>query len=98
MFIVFLRFSSNKAKASAFLQGHKEWIARGIDDRVFLVVGSLQPGPGGVVLAHGLRRADLDARIADDPFVANDVVNAEIFELSPGKTDRRLSFLLEDPT
>lgn len=96
MFIVFLRFSTNKAKASEFMLGHNAWIARGIDDGVFLVVGSLQPGLGGAVLAHGIRRADLEARLADDPFVASDVVRAEIFEVSPAKTAPHLAFLLDD--
>lgn len=94
MFVVFLRFSTNKARASEFMPGHNAWIARGIDDGVFLVVGSLHPGLGGAVLAHGIRRADLEARVADDPFVANDVVRAEIVALSPTRTDPRLAFLL----
>lgn len=96
MFIVFLRFSTNKTKASEFMPGHNAWIARGIEDGVLLVVGSLQPALGGAVLAHGLRRADLESRVAEDPFVANDVVKAEVFELSPATTDPRLAFLLDD--
>jgi uncharacterized protein YciI len=95
MFVVFLRFSTNRARASEFMLGHNAWIARGIDDGVFLVVGSLQPGLGGAVLAHGIRRGDLEARVAEDPFVANDVVKAEILELSVAKTEPRLAFLVE---
>lgn len=30
----------------------------------------------------------------DDPFVAQDVVKAEIYELDPGKADERLHFLV----
>lgn len=29
MFIVLLRFSDNKSHASAFMEGHNEWIRRG---------------------------------------------------------------------
>ena len=95
MFIVFLRFSINKTMAAELMPGHNAWIARGIEDGVFLVVGSLQPALGGVVLAHGIRRADLESRITEDPFVANDVVKAEVFEVSPAKADPRLSFLID---
>ena len=94
MYIVFLRFSNNKAKAGEFMASHNAWIARGVDEGVFLVVGSLQPSLGGAVVAHGLGRAELEARLAEDPFVASDVVKAEVFELSPAKTDPRLTFLL----
>ena len=38
MFIVLLKFSDNKDKASRFMEGHKEWIKLGFDDGVFLLV------------------------------------------------------------
>lgn len=93
MFIVTLRFSANKAKATAFMDGHNAWIQRGFDDGVFLLTGSLQPSAGGAVLAHNVSRADLESRVKDDPFVAEDIVSAEIVEITPGRTDERLSFL-----
>jgi uncharacterized protein YciI len=94
MFIVLLRFSSNKAKAGELMAAHNEWIARGFADGAFLLVGSLQPRAGGAILAHGVTRADLEARINQDPFVAHDVVSAELLEISCSKADPRLEFLL----
>ncbi|MCJ8052606.1 hypothetical protein GB928_021045 [Shinella curvata] len=93
MFLVTLRFSANKAKAAAFMEGHNAWIQRGFDDGIFLLTGNLQPSAGGAVLAHNVSRADLESRVKDDPFVAEDVVSAEILEITPGRTDERLSFL-----
>ena len=52
MFIVLLKFSDNKGKASQFMEGHKEWIKRGFEDGVFLLVGSHQPNLGGGIVAH----------------------------------------------
>jgi uncharacterized protein YciI len=95
MFIVLLRFSDNKAQAGQFMEGHNDWIKRGFDDGVFLMVGSLQPNPGGGILAHNTSLADLQARVSDDPFVAENVVTAEILEITPSKTDGRLKFLLD---
>ena len=94
MHIVFLKFSTNKSQASQFLEGHKAWLKRGFDDGVFLLAGSLEPGLGGGILAHNTSLADLHVRVNDDPFVAQDVVKAEIFELDPGKADERLQFLV----
>ena len=94
MFIVLLKFSSNKGQAGQFMEGHKAWIKRGFDDGIFLVVGSLQPNLGGGIVAHNTTLADLQSRVDEDPFVAEDIVSAEIIEISPAKADERLNFLL----
>lgn len=94
MFIVLLKFSSNKGQAGKFMEGHNEWIKRGFDDGVFLLVGSLQPNLGGGIVAHNTTLPDLQSRVNDDPFVAENVVSAEIVEITPTKTDERLKFLL----
>ncbi|QEL25634.1 hypothetical protein FQV39_25810 [Bosea sp. F3-2] len=94
MFVVALRFSANKAQAPALVEAHNEWIRRGFEDGVFLMTGSLKPGLGGMVLAHGVTRIDLETRVNSDPFVAENVVSAEILEIAPGRADERLAFLL----
>lgn len=93
MFIVLLKFSTRKAQASQFMQSHNAWLKRGFDDGVFLLAGSLQPGMGGAILAGGLALPELRKRVDEDPFVMEDVVRAEILELSVSKADERLGFL-----
>ncbi|MEW6307244.1 MAG: hypothetical protein AB1705_27640 [Verrucomicrobiota bacterium] len=94
MHIVFLKFSANKNQAGQFMDGHKAWLKRGFDDGVFLLAGSLEPGLGGGILAHNTPLADLERRVNDDPFVVENVVKPEIFELDPGRADERLQFLV----
>ncbi|MDA1324955.1 MAG: hypothetical protein O3C34_09425 [Proteobacteria bacterium] len=94
MFIVLLKFSGDKGQASQFMEGHKEWINRGFEDGVFLLVGSLQPGLGGGMMAHNTSLSELQSRVNDDPFVAKNVVSAEILEIAPSRTDKRLQFLI----
>jgi len=94
MFIVLLRFSNNKGRASQFMEGHKEWIKRGFDDGVFWLVGGLQPNFGGGIMAHNTALSDLQNRVNEDPFVAENIVTAEILEITPSRTDERLKFLL----
>ena len=95
MFIVLLEFSGNKGQASQFMEGHKEWIERGFDDGVFLLAGSLLPNLGGGIVAHNTSLSDLQNRVNDDPFVAENIVSAEILEIAPSRTDERLEFLLD---
>ena len=95
MFIVLLKFSDNKGQAGKYMEAHNEWIKRGFDEGVFLLVGGLQPKLGGGVVAHNTSLADLQVRVNDDPFVVANVVSVEILEITPSKTDERLHFLLD---
>lgn len=94
MFIVLLKFSDHKSNAGQFIQGHNDWLRRGFDDGVFMLSGSLRPNLGGGILAHNTSLSALEARVADDPFVAQRIVSAQILEIAPSKTDERLTFLL----
>ncbi|NNF80604.1 MAG: hypothetical protein HKN05_21475 [Rhizobiales bacterium] len=94
MFVVLLKFSENKADASQHMEGHNGWLKSGFDDGVFLLAGSLQPGLGGSILAHNTSLPDLQDRVNKDPFIAENVVVAEILEISPSRADPRLEFLL----
>lgn len=94
MFVVLLRFAENKSAAGEHMAGHQQWIKEGLGDGVFLLVGSIQPGLGGAVLAHNTSLPQLQTRVAADPFVAEKVVDAEIIEVAPGMADERLDFLI----
>jgi len=94
MFVVLLEFSDNKDQAGQFMTEHNAWLQSGFDDGVFLASGSLQPKRGGAILAHGTALADLQNRVNKDPFVVENVVHAEILEISPSKADERMAFIL----
>ncbi len=98
MFVVLLRFSTQRDRAGEWMQAHNAWIQRGFDEGVFLLVGSLQPGQGGALLADVPKREALQRRVDDDPFAVHGVVAAEILEITPGRADARLSFLLPAPS
>ena len=94
MFVVLLKFAADKARAGEFMDAHKAWIKRGFDDGVFLMAGSLQPQLGGAIMAHNTSLPDLQDRVNEDPFVAENIVSADIHEITPAKADERLGFLL----
>ena len=93
MFIVLLRFGDGKSRASELMQAHNAWIQRGFDEGVFVLVGSLQPRLGGIIVAERTTRAELEERVRADPFVAHDVVQVELLEVAPSRADPRLAFL-----
>ena len=93
MFIVLLKLSGNGSRAGEFMDAHNAWLKRGFDEEAFVLAGSMKPGPGGAIVARGDSREAVEARVAEDPFVANDVATAEIIEIEPAMTDARLQFL-----
>ena len=95
MFVVYLECSDNRDRAPELMDGHKTWLTQGFDDEVFLLAGSLQPGRGGAIIAHNTDMESLEARVAEDPFVADNVVTASISEITLARADERLAFPLD---
>lgn len=95
MFVIALKFAGSRERAGEFMEAHKDWIKKGFDEGVFLMVGNLQPSLGGALLAHGASREEVEKRVAEDPFVAEKIVTADILEITPGRTDERLAFLAD---
>ncbi len=98
MYLVLLKLDPQRPRTPQLMAAHRDWLQRGFDDGVFLLSGSLQPPPGGAVLAQGGTRAELQARVADDPLVAAAVAQAEIIEIQPHQADPRLACLLPAAT
>ena len=64
MFLIMLRFSNNKSAAAEHMQAHNAWIAKGFEDGVFLLTGSVEPKQGGAVLAYNIAGDELEKRVA----------------------------------
>lgn len=94
MFVVLLKFSANKANASQFMEGHNAWLQDGFERGVFLLAGTIQPKLGGAVVAHNATLEKIQKIVKKDPFVAENIVAAEIIEITPSKTATQLSFLM----
>ncbi|HEY7883880.1 MAG TPA: YciI family protein [Cellvibrionaceae bacterium] len=94
MFVVLLEFSANKAQAGAYMAKHNDWLQQGFDEEIFLFSGSLQSKRGGSILAHNISREALQERLSKDPFVAHNIVTVSILEITPGKADERLAFIV----
>ncbi|VAW52450.1 hypothetical protein MNBD_GAMMA05-1073 [hydrothermal vent metagenome] len=95
MFIILLKFSDNKSKAPEFMQGHKDWIKRGFDESLFLISGSIKPNMGGCIIAHNTSQEKLQQYVNEDPFVARNIVTAQVLVISANQVDKRLNFLLD---
>lgn len=98
VFIVLLTFAAapapgNGEAAHRLMADHNAWLAQGFGEGVFLLAGSMRPAEGGAILAHGVSRDEIEARVMADPFVAGGVVTPRIIEVAPARSDARLAFL-----
>lgn len=95
MFIVILRYTAPVAELDKVVAAHRDWVAQGFEAGVFLLSGPQNPRTGGAILAHGLSRSELDARLAQDPFNKGKLADYEVIELVPRAADPRLAFLVD---
>ncbi|QGG96955.1 hypothetical protein GH723_03455 [Actinomarinicola tropica] len=89
MYLVTLEIT-DPTHAGAHAPGHAAWIDRGVEDGVFLLVGSV-PGRGGAILARRTSEATLSARVHQDPFVAHGVATPTITEIVPSRIHPELA-------
>jgi len=93
MFVILLKFTERKDSAAQLLAAHNEWIQRGFDEKVFVLVGGLRSRTGGAILAVNTSMEALQARVNADPFVAEGIVIPDIEEIVPNRVDERLGLL-----
>ncbi|HXP95917.1 MAG TPA: YciI family protein [Telmatospirillum sp.] len=96
MFIVTLRYKALPTEIEQALPDHRDWLIKNYADGVFLLSGPQKPHTGGVILAHGLTRDELDARLAEDPFNKGELADYDVVELLPRGADPRLAFLVTE--
>lgn len=79
MFIILLRLA-DKTKPPLLMAEHNAWLQRGLENGLLLLAGTVQSAAGGALLAHGAMRDAIEAFVAQDPFVVEGVVAAEILD------------------
>jgi uncharacterized protein YciI len=93
LFIIHLTYTAPLEEIDRQLAPHQAWVNAGLAEGVFVAAGPLVPRTGGVILAHGLTRAALEARLAEDPFVKAGLVRVEVLDHAIRAADPRLAFL-----
>lgn len=95
MFIVLLTYTAPLAQIDRLGPAHRDWLRACYDDGIFLASGPQEPRVGGAILAHGLPREELEARLAQDPFAQAGAATYQIVKMSVRFSDPRLAFLTE---
>ncbi|MDG6104353.1 hypothetical protein Daura_11070 [Dactylosporangium aurantiacum] len=83
MFVITLSYLVDVERIDEAMPAHREWLETQYADGVFLASGAQVPRKGGVILAAGVPRPELDARLSLDPFVQQHLAAYEIVEFVP---------------
>ena len=80
MFVIELIYTADLAEIDAHMSAHVIFLKKYYASGNFLVSGRKIPRDGGIILAVGRNRREIEAIIEEDPFVARGLAEARIIE------------------
>jgi uncharacterized protein YciI len=80
MFVIELIYKADLAKIDAHMPAHVKFLNKYYASGHFLVSGRKIPREGGVILAVGGSRHDIEAIVKEDPFVARGLAEFRVIE------------------
>jgi uncharacterized protein YciI len=95
MFVIVLEYQKPLEEVDRWLEEHKLFLKEQYASKLFMVSGRLVPRTGGVILAHGCTRAELDRILDRDPFKREGVARYSVLEFEPAMFDPALAPLLK---
>jgi uncharacterized protein YciI len=95
MFVLIARYTKPLEEVDQHFEGHVAWIGRHAAAGRILVTGRQVPPVGGILIASAGSRDELDAMVAEDPFVIAGASEYEILEYEVKRAAPGLERLLE---
>jgi uncharacterized protein YciI len=80
MFVIELMYKTDLAEIDAHMAAHVRYLKKYYAAGTFVASGRKIPRDGGIILAAAAQRADIEAIIAEDPFVREGLADFRIIE------------------
>jgi uncharacterized protein YciI len=80
MFIIELIYKADLAAIDAHMRAHVKFLKKHYASGNFLVSGRKIPRDGGIIVAVGTSRQQIEAIVAEDPFVTHHLADIRIVE------------------
>jgi uncharacterized protein YciI len=94
VFVLLLTYVKPLPEVDALMSEHAAWLDEQYDAGRFLVSGRQIPRTGGVIVARGDDREEIEALAASDPFVTGGVATCDVIEFRASQTAAELDGLL----
>jgi uncharacterized protein YciI len=95
MFLIDLQYEAPLAEVDASLADHVTFLREQYERGIFLLSGRKVPRTGGIILARGVSREELDALLEMDPFKARRLARYTVTEFLAGMTAAELAVFRE---
>jgi uncharacterized protein YciI len=86
VFVLLLSYVRPLEEVDALMREHMAWLNEQYDAGRFVVSGRRVPRTGGVIVARGDDRAEIERIAASDPFVAGGVATCEVVQFRASQT------------
>ena len=80
MFVIELVYTADLEEIDAHMRAHMAWLDKHYAAGTFVVSGRKIPRDGGVILATGTSRAEIEAIAKQDPFCRNGLAEFRVIE------------------
>ena len=80
MFVIELIYKADLAEIDAHMAAHVVFLKKYYATGNFLVSGRKKPRDGGIILAVGQNRRQIEAIVAEDPFYVHDLADFRVIE------------------
>jgi uncharacterized protein YciI len=80
MFVIELRYTASLDEIDAHMTAHVKYLRKYYASGHFLISGRKIPRDGGIILATGATRQEIDLIIREDPFCKNGLAEFRIIE------------------
>ncbi len=80
MFVIELIYKVDLKEIDAHMRAHMAFVNRQYAAGTFLISGRKIPRDGGIILAVGSSRPDIEALMRQDPFVAKGLADVRVIE------------------
>ena len=80
MFVIELIYKADLAKIDAHMAAHMKFLKKHYASGHFLVSGRKIPRDGGIILAVGRCRQEIEAIVKEDPFVERGLAEVRVIE------------------
>jgi uncharacterized protein YciI len=94
VFVLLLTYIKPLSEVDALMREHMGWLHEHYDAGRFLVSGRRIPRTGGVILARGDDREEIEALAASDPFVSGGVATCDVIHFRASQSAPGLDRLL----
>lgn len=93
MFVIELVYTAPLAQIDAAMATHVRFLKKYYANGTFLVSGRKIPRDGGIIIAAGSNRVEIEAIVREDPFVARGLAEFRVIEFRASQKAKALENL-----